>query len=319
VFLRAITWSSSTVTNALKVTCLKRIRTLIPGQRLVAPLRYNVNTGQVVSGINFDLPSGYRLTGRLVDSASQPVLGAGGHLEDPVQEIEYSCALGGGSSSTDGAFEFNVPAGLYDLGFCKSSQCHMVIKGKIIRATTSLGDMLFSEASNPLQPTTLKAVSRATTFETVVSGTLNCASDVTVTPDGRIYVAAVRSWHVYMVSQGGLSELAKVGVYSLQAGSDGNLYGYFHPHFPGLVYKITPSGSYSIVGTLPQTSCESTLAVAPNLDLWIGYNGCSGTSMTDPLPVPDHAWRRHDHGHCHGLHRRVGFRQQRPSIHDRRQ
>lgn len=242
----------------------------------------HVNTGQVVSGVNFDLPSGYRLTGRLVGRPSQPVLGAGGHLEDPVQEIEYSCAFGGGSSSTDGTFQFNVPAGLYDLGFCKSGQCHTVLKGKIIRVTMSLGDVPFSEASNPSAAYNPQAVMPGYNIENVVPGAPNCASDVTVTPDGKIYLAAVRSRHIYEVSGGSLSDLADVMVYSLQAGSDGNLYGYFPPYFPGLIYKITlPGGNYSIIGTLPQTSCESTLAVAPNLDVWIGYNGCGGTSMTD--------------------------------------
>jgi sugar lactone lactonase YvrE len=241
----------------------------------------HVNAGQVVSGINFNLPSGYKLTGRLVDSASQPVLGAGGHLEDPVQKIEYACALGAGSSNTDGAFEFNVPAGLYDLGFCKNSQCHTIFKGKIIRAATSLGDVVFKEAGWPSSTFNPQAVMPGYNIVPVVPGGPNCASDVTVTPNGKVYLAAVRSWHIYEVSSGGsLSELAGKGVYSLQSGSDGNLYGYFSPSFPGVIYKITPVGIVSTVGTLPQTSCESTLAVAPNLDLWIGFNGCGGTSMT---------------------------------------
>jgi sugar lactone lactonase YvrE len=244
-----------------------------------------VNTGEVVSGINFNLQSGYKLTGRLVDGASQPVLGASGHLEDPVQKIEYSCALGGGSSNTDGTFEFNVPAGLYDLGFCKSSQCHTVFKGKIIRATTSLSDVLFSEASQPARVFNPQAVRPGYNIETVVEGGPNCASDVTVL-NGKIYLAAVRSRYIYEVSSGGIvTEVTPLMVYSLQAGPDGYLYGYFPPSLPeGKIYKIKPSdGSWSIVGTVPQTSCESTLAVSPtpDPDLWIGFNGCGGTSMTD--------------------------------------
>jgi sugar lactone lactonase YvrE len=242
----------------------------------------HVNTGQWVSSINFNLPFGYKLTGRLVDGASQPVLGAGGHLEDPVQKIEYACALGGGSSSVDGAFEFNVPAGLYDLGFCKNSQCHTIFKGKIIRAATSLGDVVFKEAGWPSSTFNPQAVMPGYNIMPVVPGGPNCASDVTVTPNGKVYLAAVRSWNIYEVSPaGGLSVLAGKGVYSLQAGSDGNLYGYFSPSFPGVIYKITSGGSVSTVGTLPQTSCESTLAVDPNLDVWIGFNGCGGTSMTN--------------------------------------
>jgi sugar lactone lactonase YvrE len=243
-----------------------------------------VNAGQMVAGINFNLPIGYKLSGRLVDIASQPVLGAGGHLQDPIQQIEYGCALGNSSSNSDGAFEFNVPAGLYDLGFCKDSECHTVVKGKIIRANTALGDVLFSEAGRPASVFDPQAVLPGYDIETVVAGGPNTPSDVTVTPNGKIYLAAVRSWRIYEVSQtGNLSELAGLGVYSLQAGSNGNLYGYFMPDSPkGKVYKITPGGTVSETGSVPTTNCESTLAVgpAPNLDLWIGWNGCGGASMT---------------------------------------
>lgn len=243
----------------------------------------HVNTGQVVSGIDFDLPTGYKVTGRLVDNASQPVSGAAWHLEDPVQEKEYACALGGGTS-LDGTFQFNIAAGLYDLRFCTTTQCYIVIKGKIIREATSLNDVLFSEASNPSTDYNPLAVLPGYNIESVVPGALNCPSDVTVDViTGKVYVAAVRSRHIYEVSSdGSRSNLANLMVYSLQAGPDGNLYGYFPPGMPkGEVYKITPAGVISTVGTLPQTSCESTLAVAPNLDLWIGYNGCYGTTMTD--------------------------------------
>lgn len=245
-----------------------------------------VVTGQMVSGINFNLPIGYKLTGRLVDGISLPVLDAGGHLEDPLQQIEYGCALGNSSSNSDGSFEFNVPAGLYDLGFCKNSECHTVVKGKIIRTNTALGDVLFGEANKPASVFDPQAVLPGYDIETVVPGGPNTPSDVTVTADGKIYLAAVRSWHIYELSESGdLSDFADRGVYSLQAGSDGNLYGYFMPGSPkGEVYKFVPGGSISsTIGYLPTTNCESTLAVgpAPDLDLWIGYNGCHGTSMTD--------------------------------------
>lgn len=244
----------------------------------------SVNAGQMVTSINFNLPNGYKITGRLVDSASQPVLDASGHLEDPVQQIEYGCALGNGSSNSDGTFEFNVPVGVYDLGFCKGSECHTVLKGETIRQNLTLGDLFFGEADNPARIFDPQAVLPGYGIETVVPGRPNTPSDVTVTADGKIYLAAVRSWHIYEVSQAGsLSDLAGLGVYSLQAGSDGNLYGYFFPNSPkGKVYKITPGGIVSEIGSVPMTSCESTLAVgpAPNLDLWIGYNGCGGTSIT---------------------------------------
>jgi hypothetical protein len=238
-----------------------------------------VAADELVINIDFNLSSGYKISGRLVDGSSQPILGAGGTLEDTVQEIEYTCALGGGSSPTDGIFKYNVPAGLYTLNFCKGVECHMIFKGKIIKADTSLGDVLFADASNPPDAYNPQAVMPGYTIEHVVSGGQNCPSDVAVTPNGHIYLAAVRSWHVYEILGSTLSAVSNTGVYSLAAGSDNNLYGYFFPNYSDQVYKIVPGGSTLPVGTLPQTSCESTLAVAPDLTLWIGHNACGGTSM----------------------------------------
>jgi sugar lactone lactonase YvrE len=240
----------------------------------------SVDARQAVAGIDFNLLFGYRLTGRLVDRAGRPVTGAAWDLEDPVQQIEYTCALGGRSSYGDGTFEFNIPAGLYDLSFNVSGN-KTVFKGKIIRADTSLGDVIFEEADTPFAVFNPQAVMPGYSIETVVESAANCPSDVAVTSDGNIYLAAVRSRKIFRVSQkGGLSTLAREMVYSLQAGSDDNLYGYFHPAFPkGEILKITTGGGVSDVGTVDQTSCESTLGVSPNLELVIGYNPCSGTGM----------------------------------------
>ena len=242
-------------------------------------------TGQVITGIDFALPLGYKISGRLVDGTAQPVLDAGGTLEDIDQKIKYTCALGGGSSNTDGTFEFNVPAGIYNLNMCKNSECHLVLKGSIINTNISLGDVLFTDADNPPNDFFPQTVMPGYNIETVVPGGQNCPSDVTIAPNGHIYLAAVRSRHVYEVVGGSLSDEEAVMVYSLQAGIDGYLYGYFPPANPGVIYKITPGGSRTTVGNLDQTSCESPLAVAPtpnpDPDLWVGWNGCGGTGETE--------------------------------------
>jgi sugar lactone lactonase YvrE len=235
-----------------------------------------VTEGQVMPGIDFSLFYGFKVDGRLVDGNDNPVLGAGGHIEDSFQNIEFGCALGFGTSDVDGTFQVNVPAGTYNLGFCNTSECHNVLWEQAISANTDLGDVLFADAPGPaFDPRPLLPGYAA---ETVVPGGPNTPSDVAVTSDGKIYLAAVRSWSVYEVQEGGiLTATAKVGVYSLDAATDGNLYGYFMPSDPGPVYRITPSGEVTTIGYIPLTSCESTLAVAPDLDIWIGYNGCSGT------------------------------------------
>ena len=46
-----------------------------------------------------------------MDGARQPVLGAGGNVWDEVQDVEFGCALGFGSSDTDETFRVNVPGG----------------------------------------------------------------------------------------------------------------------------------------------------------------------------------------------------------------
>jgi sugar lactone lactonase YvrE len=251
--------------------------------RIGSALPVTVTTGQTVTGIDFTLPAGLHLTGLLVDGQNQPVVGAGGHRSDGCQGVEFGCALGFGTDA-DGAFQVTVPAGQYDLGFCHAGPCATVLKGLIVTQSLALGNVLFSEAPDPPQAFALRAVQPGYTVETVVPGGPNTPSDVAVAADGAIYLAAVRSWSVYRVGAGGaLTTTAGVGVYSLDVGADGNLYGYFMPGDPGPVYRITPGGNITTVGSLPMTSCESTLAVgpAPDMDLWVGYNYCGGTGMGD--------------------------------------
>lgn len=236
-----------------------------------------VTDGQTVTNVDFSLPFGFTVSGRLVDDQGQPVLSAGGSIRDYVRNIEFGCALGFGSSDTDGTFQINVPAGKYDLGFGKDADCFTVKKNLVITDHVALGDILFAEAPEP-PPFDPYALEPGYTVETVVPGSPNCTSDVAIISD-TIFLAAFGSTNVYEVRAGGtLTSTAAVGVYALDAGPDGNLYGYSFPD-DGVVYRITPGGEVATVGNLPETACGSTLTVAPDGDIWIGYNYCGGTGF----------------------------------------
>ena len=248
--------------------------------QIAAATPVTVTDGQTVTNVGFSLPSGFTVSGRLVDGGGQPVPGAGGNIRDPLQGIEFGCALGFGSSDADGTFRVNVPAGTYDLGFCKGTSCFTVRKGLEITDHLALGDVTFAEAPEPPRVFAPAVLEPGYTVAPVVPGGPNTPSDVAVISN-TVYLAAIRSWNVYQVGTGGtLTSTAAVGVYALDAGPDGNLYGYFMP-FPSPVYRITPTGVVATLGHLPMTSCESTLAVAPNGDIWIGYNYCGGTGFGD--------------------------------------
>ncbi len=237
-----------------------------------------VIAGQVVSNVDFTLLPGYAVTGRLVDEQGGPIPEAGGNIRDPDQEIEYGCALGFGTGS-DGRFRVHVPAGLYDLGFGKGSAFYDVRRNLLITQPTNLGDVLFVEAPS-IRTFDPHALLPGYALESVVPGAPNTPSDVAVTADGAIYLAAARSWQVYRVNADGtLTTAAPIGVYALDAGPDGNLYGYFMPSTADNVFRITPAGQVIAIGSVPATACESTMTVAPNLDVWIGYNDCGGTAF----------------------------------------
>jgi hypothetical protein len=98
-----------------------------------------------VADVDLSLPAGFTVSGRLVDGAGQPVPGAGGNIQDEAQDVEFGCALGFGSSDTDGAFRVNVAAGTYDLVFCREAKCHVVVRDRTVNASLDLGDVLFAE------------------------------------------------------------------------------------------------------------------------------------------------------------------------------
>ena len=278
-------------------------------------------TGQEVTGIDFILPFGYKISGRLVDGTAQPVLDAGGTLEDIDQKIKYTCALGEGSSNIDGTFQFNVPIGLFNLRMCKNSECHLILKGTIINANISLGDVLFADAGNPPNDFFPQTVMPGYNIETVVPGGQNSPSDVTITPDGHIYLAAVRSRHVYEVLGGSLSDEEDVMVYGLQAGVDGNLYGYFHPADPGVIYKITPGGSSDHRRNTASDFLRKPAGGGTNPESGPGFVGwvewLRGNRNGQPLPVPGSAgWSCCQSSNHPRSNLWIGFRQQWEFIHD---
>lgn len=166
-----------------------------------AAARVTVSSGQTVSGVDFSLPAGFTISGRLVDDQAQPVPGAGANIHDPDQDIEFGCALGFGSSDTDGTFQVNVPAGTYDLAFCKGDTCATVSRELEITDHTNLGDVLFAEVPEPPRVFDPEVLESGYQAETVVPGGPNTPSDVAVTSDGTVYLAAIRSWNIYQTGR----------------------------------------------------------------------------------------------------------------------
>jgi sugar lactone lactonase YvrE len=249
--------------------------------RISSAIPVVVAAGQTTGGIGFSLPSGYTISGRLVDHEGQPVPEAGGGIQDPDQDIQFGCALGFGTSPA-GFFQVNVPTGTYDLFFGKDDEGYMVRYHLLVTEDIDLGDVLFAPDPEPPPVFDPRVLEPGYQLEAVVPGGANDPTDIAVTPDGALYLAAVRSWNVYQVAADGtLSSTSPIGVYSLDAGPDGNLYGYFPPGAPAPIYRISPQGEVKTVGHLPFNPCGGPLAVAPNLDLWIGYDYCGGTAFGD--------------------------------------
>ena len=111
-----------------------------------AATRIQVDVGERAEGVDLSLPTGLTISGRLVDDAGQPVLGAGGNVRDDAQDIEFGCAFGFGSSDVDGTFRVNVPAGIYDITFCRGAECHTVVRDQTVNASLDLGNVLFAES-----------------------------------------------------------------------------------------------------------------------------------------------------------------------------
>ncbi len=103
---------------------------------------------------------------------------------------------------------------------------------------------------------------------------LNCPSDVAVTSTGTIYVTSRRNGRILEISEDGETTVyCEASVYSIDLDARGRLYGYDMPS--GQIFSITRNGP-RVIAQVPETACESTLAVAPDGTLYIGHNFCSG-------------------------------------------
>ena len=103
---------------------------------------------------------------------------------------------------------------------------------------------------------------------------LSVPSDVAVLPDGRILVASSRGGVVQrLLSDGRLETFAEGHVYSIDCDRAGNLYGYNFPS--GEIFSIEPGRRMRRIARVPDTACESTLAVAPDGTLYVGHNAGS--------------------------------------------
>jgi sugar lactone lactonase YvrE len=237
-----------------------------------------VTAGQVVTGVDFSIPSGFSLSGRLVDDHGQPVLGAGGHIENLNGTVEYGCALGFGSSDSDGTFRVNVPAGIYDLFFGTMSEGHTVVYGLIVTQTLDLGDVLFAEGSQPSGPRPLEPGYTADWF--VAPGAFNMPQEIMPAPDGDLYVLAVRSQILYRLAAGGAITPVATGLAAYLGDVDaaGNVY--LHGHPQGILYRVAPDGTKTVVVQSPelQAACDSGFGLGPDGNLYLARDRCTDTS-----------------------------------------
>jgi sugar lactone lactonase YvrE len=227
---------------------------------------------QTISGINFSLPVGFTISGRLIDNEGQPVLGAGGNISSIFQNIEFGEYLGFGTSGIDGSFKINVPAGSYQLEFGKGNDGYTVRKNLVIKDNVDLGDVLFADVlESPSLTFDPQVQKEGYTVENVVPGALNSPFDVTVAANN-IYTSG---FGIYIVEEDGNEKfISDTNVHAIDAGPDGNLYGCSGDEH---IFRIIPGGNTEIVGELlPITPHSSDLTVAPNGTIWIGRNHWDG-------------------------------------------
>jgi sugar lactone lactonase YvrE len=233
---------------------------------IAATTPVTVAAGQTVTGVNFSLPAGFTVSGRLVDDQGQPVLGAGGNIQDPYQDIEFGCALGFGSSDTDGTFRINVPAGIYDLSFNGVTVRYAIV----VTDTVDLGDVLFAEA--PEEPRALEPGYIAEWF--VAPGAFNMPQEVLLTPQGDLLVLAVRAGTLFRVADDGtVTPLATdVPAYAGDVDAQGNVYLYYM--LGGIVTRVSPDGTANVVVQSPeiQSAYESGFGFGPDGNLYLALN-----------------------------------------------
>ncbi len=241
--------------------------------------RVSVTAGQTAANVDLRLATGLTLHGRLVDAQGQPVHGAGGHIQDLTGSVEYGCALGFGTSDSDGTFQVHVPAGIYDLFFGLGGEGHTVRYGLVVTQSLNLGDVRFSEGERPSGPRALELGYTAEWF--VAPGAFNMPQEIMRAPDGDLWVLAVRSQQLFRLSPSGVITPAVGGVSAYLGDVDaaGNIYLYGHPQ--GVIYRVTPDGaSKSSVAQSPElrTACDSGLGLGPDGNLYLARDRCAGTS-----------------------------------------
>ena len=241
-------------------------------------VRISVGDGEVISDVNLSLPEGYALSGRLVDGGGAPVLSAGGFIENLTGEISYGCALGFGSDDGDGTFRINVPAGIYNMGFCQGSTCHTVVRGRTATESVDLGDVVFVEAPEPDGPRALEPGYTAEWF--VAPGAFNMPQEILLAPDDTILVMAVRSATLFELGASGVITPVTTGVLGYQGDIDSGGAAYLHSHPEGKIYRVAPDGTTTVLADDDQlfAACDSGFALGPDGKLYVARNRCEATS-----------------------------------------
>lgn len=239
----------------------------------------SVATGQTIANVDLHLATGLTLRGRLVNAQCQPVRGAGGHIQDATGAVEYGCALGFGSSDSDGTFQVHVPSGVYDLFFGLGAEDHTVRYGLIVTQALNLGDVLFAEGAYPSVPRALQP--GYTTEWFVAPGVFNMPQEVLLASDGGLWVLAVRSQQLYHMSASGVvtPAVGDVAAYLGDVDVVGNLY--LHGHPQGIIYRISPDGATKTVmaqSSELQSACDSGFGIGPDGNLYLARNRCAGIS-----------------------------------------
>ncbi|MBN1858285.1 hypothetical protein JW848_03665 [Candidatus Bipolaricaulota bacterium] len=106
---------------------------------------------------------------------------------------------------------------------------------------------------------------------------LNTPTDVVIMQDGAVLVASSRAGAIEQILPSGeIAAYAQGHVYAIDCDQSGHLFGYNFPS--GEVFAIERGQPMRGIARVPDTACESTLAVSPDGVMYIGHNFCSGDS-----------------------------------------
>lgn len=107
---------------------------------------------------------------------------------------------------------------------------------------------------------------------------LNMPTDVVPQADGGFFVNTGRSAKLFFVDTlGNVSEYASVRSYSMDQDASGNLYSY---HFPSGAIHLVKADSVEVIANVAPTSCNSTIASAPDGTLYVGTFDCEAGSAS---------------------------------------